>query len=476
MKDMFRRVLAVAVMVASGTMLFAEGDDYASLLAKAKDYEAKKQYVHALGSYWDAMEASPEKAVDALDAYNKLAGTVKAGNPGYGEFSGSDLLNGWIAMYADYESYWKENSMYVFSVSSLKKDKLDVVSGIATYSTSVRASKSKKYNEIKDVVQTGNRRSRQNDWQDVPFDFDEAIASKVPSRADYAVQLGIADKDGTILVSGTPTNLSKSYSSTDYVFPGIDRATMQVLDAGDVRAVPVSISCKGNGLSLDFVKWAVRGMMSTDIYAADSVSLAKACADCVGFGRFYMMRTEMTQAQYRAVTGLNPSAIIGNNRPVERVSWYDAIEFCNRLSVLKGLTPCYSVKGSTDVDTWGRGGNDYRVDDVKWDRNANGWRLPTEGEWKKAAADDADKVSWYNSNTNETHEVATKNPNANGMYDMKDNVWEWCWDPYSVYVFVGSLRLMRVQRGRCAVSYQGNTRHPDSRSEYIGFRLVRSSN
>ena len=114
MKDMFRRVLAVAVMVASGTMLFAEGDDYASLLAKAKDYEAKKQYVHALGSYWDAMEASPEKAVDALDAYNKLAGTVKAGNPGYGEFSGSDLLNGWIAMYADYESYWKENSMYVF--------------------------------------------------------------------------------------------------------------------------------------------------------------------------------------------------------------------------------------------------------------------------------------------------------------------------------------------------------------------------
>jgi formylglycine-generating enzyme required for sulfatase activity len=187
------------------------------------------------------------------------------------------------------------------------------------------------------------------------------------------------------------------------------------------------------------------------------------------------MRTELTQSQYRAVTGSNPSAVIGNNRPVETVSWYEAIEFCNRMSMMKGLTPCYSVRGSTDVGTWGRGGDEYVANDVEWDKKANGWRLPTEEEWFKAADDDIGSVSWYNSNSNGANEVAITEPNGKGLYDMCNNVWEWCWDRYSVFFFAGSRRLLEFQRGRCSVSYRGNTRQPDARGDYMGFRLFRNA-
>lgn len=479
MKDMWRRILAgAAVMTAAGSMLFAEGG-YAALLAKAKGYEAKKQYVHALGTYWDAMEAAPEKAGEALEAYEKLGSVIRAGKPGYGEFDDFDLLDGWIDMYADWEAYWTENSRYVFSVSELTKGELDVATRTATYNTRVEAEKSKKYNEIKYIVQRGNDQSRRSEWKEVPYDFDDAIQSKVPSEADHAVQLGIADKDGKILVTGTPVTL-RSYD-TDYAFAGVDRATIKVLDAGGVKIVPVAVSCRGAALALDFVKWTVSGTMDTNLYATDGVSLAKACSDCVKVGGIYMMKTELTQSQYRAVTGKNPSNYKGSNRPVECMSWYAAIRFCNKLSEMKGLTPCYSVKGSTNVDTW----TDYSADDVEWNKAANGWRLPTEEEWAKAADDghkysgsnNLDEVAWYSDNSDsETHDVAGKKANAKGLYDMSGNVWEWCWDRYS-----GS-SSSRVSRGgsyydgsgRCAVSFRyGNG--PGSRDFDLGFRVVRNA-
>ncbi len=213
--------------------------------------------------------------------------------------------------------------------------------------------------------------------------------------------------------------------------------------------------------------------------AAKEIS-EKLAANEVAVENIKIQKTELTQDIYRTVMGgFNPSKFKGDKLPVETVSWYDAIEFCNRLSEKQGLKPCYSVK------------------DGEWqmDSSANGWRLPTEEEWVKTAddghkysgSDNIDEVAWYDGNSGDkTHEVATKAANANGIHDMSGNVWEWCWDKYS------SSSSYRVNRGGswnddaslCAVSYRhdGDLNYlelsclPGLRVRDLGFRLVRNAN
>ena len=153
---------------------------------------------------------------------------------------------------------------------------------------------------------------------------------------------------------------------------------------------------------------------------------------------YYISSTEITQAQWLDVMGKNPSKFSGKDRPVEYVSWYDAVKFCNALSLKEGLTPVYTITGSN----------------VEWNKTANGYRLPTEAEWEYAArggqsgaigdeplvrapyagSDDANTVAWYEKNSNKsTKPVGQKVPNQVGLYDMSGNVWEWCWDWYGTY-------------------------------------------
>jgi formylglycine-generating enzyme required for sulfatase activity len=126
--------------------------------------------------------------------------------------------------------------------------------------------------------------------------------------------------------------------------------------------------------------------------------------------------------------GKNPSSFRGRGDayPVQTVSWYDAVEYANKLSERDGLRPCYSVNGT----------------DVACDWSAEGWRLPSEAEWEYAArggslskgfaysgSDDAHAVGWVLTNAwGLTHPVAKKAPNELGLYDMTGNVWEWVWD------------------------------------------------
>ncbi len=140
---------------------------------------------------------------------------------------------------------------------------------------------------------------------------------------------------------------------------------------------------------------------------------------------FWVGTTEVTQSLYEAVMGTNPSFFEGDRRPVERASWYDAVEFCNRLSLFEGLEPAYEIDG----------------EEVRWDPDASGYRLLTDAEWEAAAtagsptlfagSDELPAVGWYFGNADhESHEVGTKAPNTLGLYDMSGNVWEWVWDRY----------------------------------------------
>ena len=205
---------------------------------------------------------------------------------------------------------------------------------------------------------------------------------------------------------------------------------------------------------------------------------------------YAMSETEVTQGQYQAVMGTNPSAFVGKEdsarRPVEQVSWYEAIEYCNKLSEREGLAKCYEVEGKV----------------VKWPQGVDcrGYRLPTEAEWEYAAraeegtvyagSNKAEDVAWFFDNSeSETHEVKKHEPNQWGLYDLSGNVREWVWDEYGPYKGessknpVGPL-LDGSQRVGCGGSWgnvardvrvAGRVGHePGFRTGILGFRLVRS--
>ena len=204
---------------------------------------------------------------------------------------------------------------------------------------------------------------------------------------------------------------------------------------------------------------------------------------------FYIGKYEVTQKEWKEVMGSNPSNWKGDNLPVEQVSWYDAVEFCNKKSRKEGLTPCYSGSGKS----------------ITCNFNANGYRLPTEAEWEYAArggnkskgykysgSNSIGDVAWYSSSSgNKTHQVGTKRQNELGIYDMTGNVWEWCWDWKGSYssnsqtnpkgASSGSGRVVRGGSWRngtdyCRVAYR-DCNYPVSSfsSRSMGFRVARSS-
>ena len=151
----------------------------------------------------------------------------------------------------------------------------------------------------------------------------------------------------------------------------------------------------------------------------------------------------VTQGLWKAVRGNNPAAKRGANgaeRPVENISWYAAIRFCNSLSVEAGLRPVYELDGGDE----GRYVKASARRRVTFDPMADGFRLPTEAEWECAASagmlgkrhvyagsDVWGEVGWFGEN--QTSPVMQQRPNAWGLYDMSGNVCEWCWDPYGEY-------------------------------------------
>ncbi|MEU5538663.1 SUMF1/EgtB/PvdO family nonheme iron enzyme [Streptomyces sp. NPDC020362] len=187
---------------------------------------------------------------------------------------------------------------------------------------------------------------------------------------------------------------------------------------------------------------------------------------------FRLAAHPVTQALYAQVTGGRPSAAEGERLPVEGVSWWDAVRFCNAVSQRDGLTPAYR---------FGAG-----AEDIAWESSADGYRLPTEAEWEHACRAGTagprygplDEIAWHRGNSAERiRDVGGKRPNPWGLHDMLGNVWEWCWDIYDAEVY-GSYRVLRGggwfdEHWSCRASVRRRS-HPTFRVDDVGFRLARS--
>lgn len=230
---------------------------------------------------------------------------------------------------------------------------------------------------------------------------------------------------------------------------------------------------------------------------------------------FYIGKYEVTQKEWIDVMASNPSKFIGEALPVESVSWYDCIEYCNRRSLKENLTPYYTIDKSRKDPA-----NKNDVDEIKWlvsiNEGANGYRLPTEAEWEYAAeggqksenfiysgSDAIENVAWFWTNSgdkplsgfwswpriqqnhNQPKNVGSKSANELGLYDMSGNVREWCWNWYAETPSFGAgpntSAAGRVWRGGgwlggdfCCASafragYEASGKGPDQ-----GFRVCRN--
>lgn len=213
----------------------------------------------------------------------------------------------------------------------------------------------------------------------------------------------------------------------------------------------------------------------------------------VSVSSFAISRTEVTQGEFAAVMGTRPfersecsPAGIGADLPALCVTWEEAVEYCNRLSAMENLTPAYAIEGG----------------EVRWNREADGYRLPTEAEWEYGARagttapyltgsteEDLARGAWYSANSNRrTHPVGQREPNPWGLYDVLGNVWEWVWDRYGDYETSPRRDprgpdggVDRVIRGGSWYDDPLNARvahrhwvEPSSRGRSLGFRLARS--
>ena len=204
---------------------------------------------------------------------------------------------------------------------------------------------------------------------------------------------------------------------------------------------------------------------------------------------FYISKYELTQKEWTNVMEYNRSVFKGDENPVDNISFYEAIEFCNKKSLIDGLEEVYTIdKENKDQK------NRHTSDDLKWsiicNWNANGYRLPTVAEWEFAAkclkatkdykfsgSNTINNVAWYIENSDkQTKPVGKKKPNELGLYDMSGNVWERCWDWYELFTDLPAINPRGADGGYSKVykgggaGYQKDFNTPTGRGELPGIR------
>ena len=343
--------------------------------------------------------------------------------------------------------------------------------------------------------------------------------------ASFIVQTGFAGNTSAFDASGTTDDDSAageiqvrwdftSDGTWDTVF-GVTKTANHTFGTAGTYAVKLQAKDKWGLLGESTRDVVIRGYYLTGFemvpVLGGSFQMGSATGDAdeapvhtVTLASFKISKYEITQAQYSTVMGREPSHFTGDvARPVERVTWYEAVEFCNELSRLENLDQVYAISGRTPA-------NGYPITGaaVSADWSKGGYRLPTEAEWEFAArggqqgstyefsgSNTAGDIGWYSANSDATtHAVGSKPANELSLYDMSGNVIEWCWDWYSSAYYSSveaggpdptgpSAGVNRVMRGGSWYSSATNTLRSANRESNLpnligsnyGFRVARGA-
>lgn len=482
--------------------------------AKAKSYEAEKKWAWALNAYFDALatDESVDAKLSAYQDYLKLKTAIETGNPGFGNFNAFTIHDEWKNTIVEAENYAKTYCFYNIRFGDLIQDSLNYETRTAKYTANISYERNERYDFVLGTLAKGFRSAYKSDWNDMAEDWpkyanSDACVYNSSSYYSYKYNAFTEPKCyevSYVLVDDSGKEWSTKKTATlgeTIALEGITPELMTLIDNKQAYLKPLEVTLnygmknqrettKIDANNVTFV-WVKNNKDAKDEnYRKSKSSLYIKTFDSqfvnIPGKNFAMLKTEVTQKLYETVMGENPSYYEGEDNPVEKVSWYDAIYFCNKLSSQKGLTPVYSVDGVTDVAKWNytpHNGNSIRGT-IKQNSNATGYRLPTKEEWQYAAkggqnytyagSNDIDEVAWYSGNSGyRTQSVAQKAPNGYGIYDMSGNVWEWVWDA-DEYYSSGCYNCGGSYDYACEVSYS-DWDYASSPDYNRGFRVVRPS-
>ncbi|MBO4705466.1 MAG: SUMF1/EgtB/PvdO family nonheme iron enzyme [Spirochaetaceae bacterium] len=554
---MNKGLLFVLLVLISVPALFAKSySEYLAEAKKYEEQKrwcyALGSYYDAMGT-----DERPENKQEAYEGYKKLKDAIVSGNPGLGKYNLFTIHDEWKNLLIDAEKYGSSISIYDITVGELEQGDLDYKTRTATYTAKIDYCLGDRFKKTVQIIEQGYKKAYKKDWTDLPEEWPLYSASSkkdktynvngalVYARSTwrgkyyinafyqfegkeingflgiyntaglYDYKFNIVDKNGEELVKGKRWLLGDGDKVS---ISGITPDVMDLIDNGEAFINPVGCYLqygeyneaddKGGRtfmknfpevqLSMDKIV-CICWNNKTNQIAKNFGSIAKYNAiknlEMININdlQIHILQTEVTQALYVAVIGENPSYFEGEDLPVEQVSWYDAIYFCNKLSELKGFTSVYSVDGNSNTTDWNY--TPHNGDSIKGtiEQNefADGFRLPTEEEWVFAAkggeqynfagSNNPDEVGWYGklsdiddvyigNSGNKTHSVAQKKANAYGLYDMVGNVSEWCGDGY---VICGSNWNTYVDL--VGIDYREKPYSRNITDDRKGLRVVRSS-
>jgi sulfatase modifying factor 1 len=355
------------------------------------------------------------------------------------------------------------------------------------------------------------------------FNFTSPAATGTITEGTHTIVVTVPDGTDVTALTPTITYTGASINPDTGVSNDFTNVVTYTVTAADATTQNYTVTLKYGYTSANIgtLKYVPAGSFQRDVTATDISTVTTA---------FRMSQREITQAQYFAVTGSAQSWFTSahgytddTTRPVEMVSWYDAVEFCNDLSTLEGFTPVYTITDRVPGD----GNHPITSATVIVNWANNGYRLPTEMEWMWAAMGATSDRSngytgtgtnttgytkgyagsteagsayanigdyaWTSENSSTSQPVGTKLPNELGLYDMSGNVFEWVWDWYDDYpdgelasdtdagrgAASGEYRLMRGGSWMhssfyATVAYRGYYSDPHGWwDNWVGFRVVR---